>query len=261
MISPHHENSIGLLQNIKVETMTNLSIVIPAYNEVERIGATLFNFSNYLQNQPLTYEILVVDDGSTDKTVELVEQLQLTIPHLRILALESNKGKGQAVRTGMLAALGAIRIFSDADGSTPIEELPRLIAPIMGKKADISIGSRYLSTSNIIKAQPFYRRVWSRLANRFVQRLLLPGIVDPNCGFKAYSANASTAVFSQCTVNEWSFDLEALSLARKLNFIISEVPVSWVNDERSKGKISQVPREIFNVFQIRKRVVHLQNTN
>ena len=237
--------------------MTNLSIVIPAYNEEARIGATLLNFSNFLQKQPNTYEILVVDDGSTDKTVELVQSLQLTIRHLRVLKLETNKGKGQAVRVGMLAALGEINIFSDADGSTPIEDLPHLIAPIMEGKADISIGSRYLSTSTIVKAQPFYRRLWSRLANKIVQGFLLPGIVDPNCGFKAYSSKASKTIFSQCTINEWSFDLEALCLARNLNFIISEVPVSWTNDDRSKGKIRQVPREIFNLIIIRKRVHHL----
>lgn len=247
-----------IIEPFKIQLMKNITIVIPAYNEAARIGQTLLNFNTYLTEQNLCFELLVVDDGSTDTTVELVKNLQKTMPTLRLVQLESNKGKGQAVRAGMLAAKGDIHIFSDADGSTPIEEIHKLIAPILAGNAEISIGSRYIAGAKIIKAQPFYRRVWSRLANQFVQRMILPGILDPNCGFKAFSAKASKLIFSQCTVNEWSFDLEALGIARKLNYTIAEVPVSWSNDERSKGKISQLPCEINNVIQIRKKLKHLQ---
>lgn len=238
--------------------MKDLSIVIPAYNEMERIEKTIRSFSNYLNDAPFSFEILVADDGSTDDTVHLIKQLQREIPMLRLLILADNKGKGQAVRAGMLAAEGKIRLFSDADGSTPIEEMDRVIAPILNGQAKISIGSRYISSSKVAIPQPFYRRVWSRIANKFVQRLLLPGIVDPNCGFKAFDGETATQIFSLCTVNEWSFDLEVLGIARKLNIPLAEVGVIWKNDDRTKGKLSHLPQEIKNLFIIRKRIENIQ---
>ena len=231
-----------------------ISIIIPAYNEEKRIGKTIRIFTDYLNNTAYSYELIVADDGSTDNTVNLIKNLQKQIPQLRLVCCKTNKGKGQAVRLGMLAAKGQIHLFSDADGATPITELPNLIAPIENKEVKIAIGSRYLEKSEIKKAQPLYRRVWSRLANKFVQKLLLPGIVDPNCGFKAFDAVISHQLFSQCIVNEWSFDLEVLALAKKQNLKIAEIPVKWFHDEASKGKITQLPREIKNVFMIRKRI-------
>lgn len=240
--------------------MKDISIIIPAYNEEARITKTLIDFNHYLSQTPYTYEIIVSDDGSTDRTIEKVKALQLQNPHLRYIKLKQNKGKGQAVREGMLGAEGKIRLFSDADGSTPIEEMDKLIHPILSGKTDIVIGSRYLKNSNIVKSQPLYRRVWSRLANKVVQRLLLPGIPDPNCGFKAFSAESATKIFSQCTVNEWSFDLEVLGIARSLNIPLKQVPVKWINDERTKGKISHLPTEIKNLFRIKKRIQTLSIT-
>ena len=227
-----------------------LSIIFPAYNEAERIGPTLKLFSNYLSAKGFLYEILVVDDGSTDNTISYIESLK--IPNCKVIPSVENKGKGHAVRIGMLAAKGKIRVFSDADGSTPIEEIDKLLAPLNSDEADIAIGSRYLENSEVTKAQPFMRVVWSRFTNKIMQRILLPGIADPHCGFKAFRAEAAEKIFPLCKINEWSFDLEVLSLAQSLGFKIKEIPVKWANDERSKGKFRQLPKEVYNVYKIRK---------
>ncbi len=234
--------------------MIDLSIIIPAYNEEKRITDTLVSMSNYLLRKEYHYEILVVDDGSSDKTVRVVQALQLTVPSIRILALDRNQGKGAAVRKGMLEAKGSIRLFSDADGATPIEELKKVIHPIRSGDVDIAIGSRYLENSDVQKKQPRYRVIWSRLVNKMVQRFLLPGIVDPHCGFKAFTAASAEALFQRSSINEWSFDLEILAMAKKMGFDIKEIPVKWIHDERSKGRISQLPTEIKNVYRIKKRL-------
>lgn len=231
-----------------------LSIIIPAYNEAERIGKTLKSFDWFLRQKSWHYEMLVVDDGSTDNTIACVEHLKAEVKNLHVLPSETNLGKGHAVGLGMLSANGEVRVFSDADGSTPIEELDKLLAPLQNKEADVSIGSRYLENSEIDIPQPLFRRAWSRLANRVVQNILLPGIVDPHCGFKAFTSAAAEHVFAHCRVNEWSFDLEVLALARKEKLRIAEVPVTWMNDENSKGKLRHMPKEVVNLYRIKKRV-------
>lgn len=234
--------------------MIELSIIIPAYNEEERITDTLNSFHEYMSKKPISYELLIVDDGSSDKTIEVVEKLKSSISNLRLIALPENKGKGAAVREGMLAAKGEIRLFSDADGATPIEELDKVIRPIQEKQSDISIGSRYHKTSDVQKKQPLYRVIWSRLANKIIQRMLLPGVVDPHCGFKAFSSEAANAIFRLSKINEWSFDLEVLALAKNMNYRMAEIPVKWVHDDRSKGRLSQLPTEIKNVYRIKKSI-------
>jgi dolichyl-phosphate beta-glucosyltransferase len=234
--------------------LVELSIIFPAYNEAERILPTLRSFYNYFSKKNLTFEILVVDDGSTDSTVRCVEELKREIQNIRIIRSPENRGKGHAVRVGMLEATGSIRIFSDADGSTPVEESEKLLKPLLENKADVVIGSRYLPGSLIVQKQPYFRRLWSRLSNLIVQRILLPGIGDPHCGFKAFSAEAAEKIFSKSTVDEWSFDLEILAFANKFSFRIQEVPVEWANDGRSKGRLSHLPTEIANVVRIKKRL-------
>ena len=235
--------------------MIDLSIIIPAYNEAERILPTLHSCYQWLSASPYHFEIIVVDDGSTDHTLSLLETLQhASMPELSVLSLHPNKGKGNAVRIGMLAAKGAFRLFSDADGSTPVHELDKMLQPLREGQVDITIGSRYAAGSVVLKTQPPLRVFWSRLANRIVQRVLLPGIADPHCGFKAFTADAAAAVFPRCRVDGWSFDLEVLAIARRQGLRIKETGVQWANDERSKARIVQLPLAIADVYRIRKRL-------
>lgn len=211
-----------------------LSIIIPAFNEEERITPTLRSLSRFLRGLGLRYEILVVDDGSTDGTVALIKHLGEDIPHLRCVRCAENRGKGHAVRVGMLAAVGEVRVMYDADGSMPVAELPKILAPIFAGHADIAIGSRYSKGALTQAAQPWWRVAWSRIANRIVRRSLVEGIRDTQCGFKAFSAEAAQAVFTRATIDGWAFDLEALALASRLGFSIAECGVIWRDDERSR---------------------------
>lgn len=230
-----------------------ISLIIPAFNEAQRIEPTLRRFHRFLAARPARFEIIVVDDGSTDGTVALVSALAGELPGLRVLCSPANRGKGHAVRLGMLAATGQVRLFSDADGSTPITELGPLLRALAAG-ADIAIGSRYLAGSRVTRPQPWFRRFWSRLVNRVVQRVLLPGVADTHCGFKAFTAAAAAPIFAACTVDGWSFDLEVLARARAHGFRIREVPVRWENDERSKARIRQLPREFRQVYRLRQQL-------
>ncbi len=234
--------------------MKDLSIIFPAYNEAERIGPTLKAFSAQLIEDGYDHEIIVVDDGSTDNTVAFVESLRSEIPNLKVIESEENRGKGHAVRLGMLAAKGGTRVFADADGSTPPDQLEALISPVTKGETAISIGSRYADDAQIENKQPWFRRVWSRFCNRLIQRAILPGLVDTQCGFKAFNAKVADHIFALCEINTWSFDLEVLALAKAYNYEIAEVPVRWADDERSNGKLSQLPREIRAFWKIKKQV-------
>jgi glycosyltransferase involved in cell wall biosynthesis len=210
-----------------------LSIVIPAFNEEARLGPTVERVAAWLATRPERAEIVVVDDGSTDGTVALARRLAARHPQLRVIATSPNRGKGHAVRVGMLAASGAVAIMYDADGSTPPEELPRLLAPLADGRAAVAIGSRYVGGAAPVD-QPLWRRVWSRGCNLVNQRLLVPGVRDTHCGFKAFTAEAARDLFARATINGWSFDLEVLALAQRLGHTIVEVPVTWRDDGRSR---------------------------
>jgi dolichyl-phosphate beta-glucosyltransferase len=216
------------------------SLIIPAYNEERRLGETLKNIINFLKNNYDNFEIIVVDDGSTDKTCDIVRSFD----NLKLIELGTNQGKGAAVRKGILSATGKIRIFTDADLSTPITEFPKAIE-YLNQGYDIFIGSRALDHSLIKKHQPFYRELMGKTFNKFVQILVLWGIKDTQCGFKAFTANAAEAVFSKAVIDRFSFDVEALFIARKLKLKIAEVPVEWYNDEGTKVNAL---KDSFNMF-------------
>ncbi len=215
-------------------SFVDLSIIIPAYNEELRITPTLERLSRFLENQPLRYEIIVVDDGSSDRTTSVVSLKMATIKNLHLVRQTPNRGKGAAVRMGMLEARGQIRVMCDADGSMPPEQLPRLLAPILACEAEISIGSRYAEGAKTDVAQPFYRVWWSRLANMVIQKSLVPGVKDTQCGFKAFTAEAARDLFRRATIDGWAFDLEILAIARREGYQISEVGVEWSDDGRSR---------------------------
>jgi glycosyltransferase involved in cell wall biosynthesis len=233
----------------------DLSIVIPAYNEQHRIGPTLERVDDYLRASGIGYEILVVDDGSTDDTAAFVRRMSATRPALRCLESRPNRGKGSVVRLGMLAARGDVRVMYDADGAVPVGELPKIVNPIRIGEVDIAIGSRYVDGAAVAQRQPWYRVGWSRLANYVVQRTLVPGILDTQCGFKAFSAEAARFLFRRTRIDGWSFDLEVLALALRYGYAAREVAVSWSDDPRSKiNPIRDALRGIRELLVIRRNL-------
>ncbi len=207
----------------------HLSLIFPAYKEEDRIGRSLKKTLAYLATKDYTCEIIVVDDGSPDNTAEVASSFGSGI---KVVRLETNSGKGAAVRRGMLEARGEIRLFSDADLSTPIEEFDKIRRGIIDG-ADVSIGSRAIDPSMIKERQPFYREFMGKTFNRFVQIVAIKGIKDTQCGFKAFTAEAAEKIFSVAKINGFAFDVEALYLAQKFGMKIEQTPVLWLNDERS----------------------------
>ncbi|PIU68690.1 MAG: glycosyl transferase [Armatimonadetes bacterium CG07_land_8_20_14_0_80_40_9] len=217
---------------IKVEKIF-LSIVIPAYNEEKRIGDSLRKIKEYLNKESYSYEIIVVDDGSKDETVKKVEDITKEWEDIYVLKNEKNQGKGYSVRRGILSAKGEYILFSDADLSTPIEEVERLIN-FLKEGYDLAIGSRALKDSKIRIHQPYYRELMGRFFNFFVQVLLFKGIKDTQCGFKVFRREVAKELFSQQKIDGFSFDVEILYLAHKFNYKIKEVPVVWLNSKVSR---------------------------
>ena len=205
-----------------------LSIVIPAYNEADRIVPTLERIASWAAEQPFDTEILVVDDGSSDETIAVSKGCGSNI---RVLSNGRNRGKGYSVRHGVLESRGAQILFSDADLSTPIEEYERLAHAL--RTADVAIGSRAVDRSKVTQRQPLYREAMGRTFNRIVQTLAVGGIQDTQCGFKLFDGSVARALFSDVTVEGFAFDVEVLFLARRRGLRVVEVPVFWANDDRT----------------------------
>ncbi len=227
----------------------DLSFVIPAYNEAERISSSLDSALDYLAQQDYSWEILVVDDGSSDDTVRIVHHYA---PRVQCIVLPKNAGKGAAVRTGMLAAKGEYRVFSDADFSTPIRELPKVLDALRAG-ADVCIGSRRLDASSLKIHQPWYRELIGVLGNKVISAFVLNGIEDTQCGFKGLKAKATVDLFSQMKIDGFGFDVELLFLARRAGLRIEQVAVDWYNDERSRlNPIRDSLRTLSEIFRIKK---------
>lgn len=213
-----------------------LSVVIPAYNEEKRIPATLEAVERYAAGRFEALEILVVDDGSTDGTAAVAAAFaaRAAAPvSVRVLSNGQNLGKGASVRHGILAASEPWILMTDADLSTPIEDLPALYAALAEGGADVALGSRALADSRLEVRQPFYREFMGRTFNRMVQVLLLGGIRDTQCGFKLFKREAAQAIFGRAKVDRFAFDVEAIYLARKLGLKVVEIPVTWRNSPHS----------------------------
>jgi len=227
----------------------DLSVVIPAYNEERRIGPTLERVVAYLGEHRWQSEILVVVDGSRDRTAEIVRRVATPLP-VRVLDSGVNRGKGSCVRRGMLEARGDFRIFSDADLSTPIEEVERLVATV-ADGYDVAIGSRRLPESRVVR-QPWWRQAMGRVFNACTSRLLATGVRDTQCGFKLFSADAASRIFPRQRIEHFGFDVELLWIARRLGLRVAEVPVTWVDDPRSTVRpIADAARMLVDLVRIR----------
>ena len=202
------------------------SIVIPAYNEEPRLVATLNSVLAYVHAQAWDAEVVVVNDGSRDRTVEIVKMFAAKDPILRLVENPGNRGKGYSVRNGMLHARGSIVLFSDADLSSPIEEAAKLFRAL-DEGADIAIGSRWLRSETQTQRQPLHRQLFGRIFNLLLRLTLGLQFADTQCGFKAFKRPAVDAIFPLQRIERWGFDPEILFLARKFKFKVKEVPVAW----------------------------------
>jgi len=209
-----------------------ISIVIPAFDEALRLPATLDRIEQFIAAQRLKAEVIVVDDGSRDNTAGVVKQRADRWPQLR-LVLAGHNGKGAAVRLGMAAALGRYRVFSDADLSVPIEDLEKLLKPLR-EGAGVAIASRALKDSEIELHQPWYRETMGKVFNRLVRILVLGGVHDTQCGFKAFTAEVADRVFPPLQTHGFGFDVEILYRAQQAGYRIVEVPTRWVNSPQSR---------------------------
>jgi dolichyl-phosphate beta-glucosyltransferase len=210
-----------------------LTIVVPAYNEEKRLGATLKRMLAYFDEQGSPFEILVVDDGSTDGTAGLVETISTCRKEVQLISYKPNHGKGYAVRQGMLAGRGERLLLSDADLATPIEEVEKLAAKL-DVGCDIAIGSRDVQGSELIKHQSWLREMGGKTFNKLVQLIAVPGIHDTQCGFKLFTRSAAQSIFSRCTVEHFAFDVEVLYVAiRIFGYRVAETPIRWAHQEGS----------------------------
>jgi len=212
----------------------DLSIVIPAYNEENRIKMTLLAINDYIIHNKINAEIIIANDGSKDTTAQIIKNYQEQIPNLKLINLEKNSGKGFAVRKGVEAARGKYILFTDADNSTPIEEYDKLKTSLETENADIAIGSRYLRDDSVKIKQPTYRIILSRAGNILIRMFLVDDIRDTQCGFKLFKNEIAKNIFSFQKVQRFGFDMEALVIASNLNYKIIEVPVSWFNSAESR---------------------------
>jgi dolichyl-phosphate beta-glucosyltransferase len=228
------------------------SVVIPAFNEAQRLPPFLEKVVAYFEGRDEPYEVIVADDGSTDGTPEIVEARQLGA--VRVLRLQPNAGKGAAVRAGMLAARGAYRLFADADGATPIEELKRL-EPMLVAGADVVIGSRVLVDPGVSVTTRPHRVAAGRVFNWLVARVGLHDIADSQCGFKAFTAPAASRLFGALSTRGFGFDVELLLRAKAAGCRIVEVPVNWADQAGSKVSVLRHgPGMLWQIMMARRRI-------
>jgi dolichyl-phosphate beta-glucosyltransferase len=210
-----------------------LSVVIPAYNEEQRLPRTIEQIERYLDGRGVNYELILVDDGSADGTRQVMDEAAARNPRVRLEALPSNRGKGRALAAGVAVARGDEVLVTDADLSTPIEELEKLEAALKAG-AGVAIGSRSVKGSRIEIQQPIYRVLMGKAFNLIVQIALLPGIWDTQCGFKLFRADVAQPVFAALTTDGFGYDPEVLFLAKRRGVRIAEVPVVWRNSAPTK---------------------------
>jgi glycosyltransferase involved in cell wall biosynthesis len=223
------------------------SIVIPAHNEQKRLPSTLEQIFHFLEQQSFTSEVIVVENGSTDRTHEVAKEFASRHPNL--LVIQSEKGKGAAVQRGMLAAKGQYRFMCDADLSMPVEEIEKFLPPAL-QNFDIAIASREAKGS-VRYNEPSYRHWGGRGINFLVQTLILPGLNDTQCGFKCFRAEVAEDIFKRQTLHGWSFDIELLYIARRHGYRIVEIPIHWYHFSDSKiSALRDAVGMITDIFRI-----------
>ncbi len=230
-----------------------LSVIIPSYNEEGRIVKTLREIDKYLSLQSYDSEIIVVSDGSKDRTAEVVRGVMPEIKNLRLIDNKENHGKGYVVRQGMLEAKGDYRLFTDADNSTSIDHVEKMW-PLLEKNYDVVMGTRDSRDDKEAKQavpQPAWKRFLGDIGNIGVQVLVVWGIWDTQCGFKAFSKKAAEDIFKRCKINRWAFDVEVWALARKLGYKIGIVPIYWINSPESKVKLKGYIRFFKELLRIK----------
>lgn len=218
--------------------LLDLSIIIPAFNEERRLPQTLDCIGTYLKTQSLRTEILVVDDGSSDGTAGLAASYASKYPNLRVLSNGKNRGKGYSVRHGMLEARGEYALFTDADLSTPIDELGKLLAALREQGNDVAIGSRALNRDLILIHQSKVREQAGILFNFFVRWIMGIELSDTQCGFKAFRMDRARIIFEQQRMERFGFDPEILFLAKRYHLRVAEVPVRWSHDSGTKVNVA-----------------------
>jgi dolichyl-phosphate beta-glucosyltransferase len=233
-----------------------ISVVIPAFNEQSRLPRYLDQIFCYLDQRAIDYEVIVVDDGSSDATVPMLQEMMRSNPRLQIVSFPENRGKGAAVRAGMLQGTGRLRLFADADGATPIAELERLELAVSGG-AEVAVASRALHDRSTRVRGSVHRKIMGTVFNLMVQALAVPGIYDTQCGFKLFTERAVNQTFPLQTINDFGFDVEILFLARKWNLGITEVPVSWVDVPGTKVRLWRDSwRMLYDILTVRKNDLH-----
>lgn len=232
------------------EPVTKLAIIIPSYNEEARIAPTLARIREYLQDVDYSWTVTVISDGSTDATPQVVQDFAQANEGFSLDHYQPNRGKGYAIRRGMLNSDAEWILFSDADLAAPIEEIEKLWKAVA--LAPIAIGSRPLKESRLEIRQPWYREQLGRLFNRFLKMLAIKGIDDTQCGFKLIRSDVAKDVFSRCKLDGFGFDFESLMIARDLGYPISEVPIRWSHQEGSKViLLRDGPRMLADLLKLR----------
>jgi dolichyl-phosphate beta-glucosyltransferase len=230
------------------------SVVIPAYNEAERLPAYLREVVSYFDGRGEPYEVIVVDDGSADETAARVLEARAAHPEVTLLRLPENRGKGFAVRAGMLAARGELRLMADADGATPIAEVKRLETAVQGG-ADLAVGSRALHDPSVRREVLLHRKVSGEIFNLFARCMGVGGVTDTQCGFKLFQGAVARTIFDEVRTDGFGFDVELLLLARRHGYRVVEVAINWADQPGSKVDVLRDgPRMLGQIFRARLRL-------
>jgi dolichyl-phosphate beta-glucosyltransferase len=230
-----------------------ISVIIPSYNEEKRISKTLKRVKEYMASQDYTYEVLIVIDGAKDKTAEISKTFMEDWPELRVIDNKQNNGKGYVVKQGMLEAKGEYRVFTDADNSTDIAHIEKMVQKFK-EGFDIVMGSRdYKDAVGARQAIPQsgLKRLLGNMGNLFIQILVVPGVWDTQAGFKGFSEAAAEKIFPQLTITRWGFDIEVWALARKFKYKVAKIPLYWENDADSHVKASAYITVLLETVKIR----------